>query len=143
MLPLASLAKRNRHHIGVLMIDIDDFKQVNDRHGHQSGDELLQTIATLIRGQLRKSDLIARYGGEEFLVFLPSVKPYAAADVAEGIRKQVAEGMAEPPRVTVSVGVAVGRIEGPVEEAVQALIRTADERLLSAKAAGKNRIVAE
>jgi PleD family two-component response regulator len=51
--------------------------------------------------------------------------------------------MAEPPRVTVSVGVAVGRIEGPVEEAVQALIRTADERLLSAKAAGKNRIVAE
>ena len=96
---------------GVLMIDVDHFKDFNDRFGHAAGDEALRVLAAVLRGQVRDKDIVARYGGEEFVVYLPKVDMLGAADVAERIRRGV-EGTiigvrpGETARITVSVGVA-------------------------------------
>jgi diguanylate cyclase (GGDEF)-like protein len=130
--------------MGVLMLDLDHFKDVNDRHGHPAGDEALRVFAGVIRSCLRDGDVASRYGGEEFAVLLADVDGPGAIAVAERIRSRtestlisLAPGVTE--RLTVSVGVALA----PDQAADRiTLLRIADEALYAAKEAGRNRVVA-
>jgi diguanylate cyclase (GGDEF)-like protein len=129
--------------IAVLMLDLDLFKDFNDRHGHPSGDEALRTFAEVLRSCMRDGDLAARYGGEEFAVMLPRVDPATAVTIAERIRARtestimsLAPGITD--RITVSIGVAAAPIQALERSS---LLRIADEALYQAKADGRNRVV--
>jgi len=126
----------------VLMLDLDNFKDFNDRHGHPAGDEALRVFAAILRTSVRDHDVAARYGGEEFAVLLPGLDAWMAQEVAERIRVRTEStlinlGPGITDRVTVSIGVAAAPRDGlqPV-----GLMRTADEALYRAKAAGRNRV---
>ncbi len=124
----------------LLIIDADNFKSVNDRFGHDRGDEALITIAKSIKSMLRGPDLVGRLGGEEFGVFLPGATTEQAENVAERIRQTVndAEFMpaGAPHLLSVSVGGAVFEKELPFAE----LFRLADQQLYAAKQGGRNRV---
>jgi diguanylate cyclase (GGDEF)-like protein len=138
---LGRLAQRAGTSVAVLMVDVDDFKQINDRHGHQRGDEVLARVARAIRQAMRRSDVVARFGGEEFLVFLPELRPKSLAEMAEKVRAAIVGIAGEVDGVTVSVGAAATRLEDDVEAALQRLIARADASLREAKARGKNAVV--
>ncbi len=126
---------------GVLMLDIDYFKRVNDGHGHPAGDAVLREVASRIARHVRGFDLVARYGGEEFVVVMPETPLAVAAMVAERLRSVVAgkpialgEGMGEL-EVTISVGIAVARAGG---DSATAMLQRADKALYEAKGRGRN-----
>jgi diguanylate cyclase (GGDEF)-like protein len=124
---------------GVLMIDLDGFKRVNDELGHDAGDLLLRDIAGALTVETRAVDLVARYGGDEFVVVLPDLAPEAALPVAERVVAAVsAVGRERWPTtpVTASIGVAVSR----AEDDVASLLRRADTQAYAAKRAGGNRV---
>ena len=134
--------RRANDSIGILMIDIDHFKLVNDRFGHSTGDQVLRGVAGAITGAVRDEDTPARYGGEEFAVLLRRADEEQAVEVAERIRRSVVRlhpaslGITEP--VTVSVGVAVA---GPGGLPVDRLVERADGALYRAKRQGRDRVV--
>jgi diguanylate cyclase (GGDEF)-like protein len=140
------LAQRRRagDAVGILMVDIDKFKVLNDKHGHATGDEVLRAVAGAIVAAVREDDVPARFGGEEFVVLLRNPDPGVAVEVGERIRAAVRGldlrrfGVAVGG-VSVSVGVAVA--DGP-DEAIEDLIETADRALYRAKRAGRDRVVA-
>lgn len=133
--------------LSILMLDIDDFKRVNDTHGHLSGDLVLKTLSTIIRGDLRNVDLPGRYGGEEFILVLPETDISNAHTVAERIREKVRQHHfktmnGEPLTVTVSIGVAdIGDLDNKTNELE--LIKIADSRLYKAKNTGKDKVVSQ
>ncbi|HEY3858542.1 MAG TPA: diguanylate cyclase [Gammaproteobacteria bacterium] len=135
-------AERYNRQIALAMADVDRFKGVNDQHSHMVGDDVLRTIANILRTQCRSIDIIARYGGEEFLLCFPETAKENALAVCEKIRKQVEEydwAKLQPGlTVTLSVGVAAG----PPSYDVDALIAAADEKLYEAKRGGRNRVCA-
>jgi two-component system cell cycle response regulator len=134
----ALYAEPAKREFAVLMIDVDHFKSINDRHGHQTGDAVLQTVADVLRRNLRESDLIARYGGEEFVVVLRASDEPRAVELGERLRGAIAQIPRAPdPRVTISVGVAMSRYAGSAE----ALIERADHAMYQAKRAGRDRVV--
>lgn len=130
-----ALAQRGRQTLSVMLIDIDHFKQVNDGHGHEVGDEVLTTLARLLASRVRACDLVGRWGGEEFLLLAPATHESEAWELAERIRQAVA-GTVFPhgTPLTISLGVAEFR-PGDHREA---LLRRADNALYSAKAGGRN-----
>jgi diguanylate cyclase len=132
--------------LSILMIDIDHFKKFNDNYGHQVGDQVLRLVAKLLQESVRDVDLAARYGGEELIAVLPGADLDRCAEVAERIRRRIAEGRLtrrstgkEIASVTVSIGVAQFRLA----EAAEATIERCDRALYQAKRAGRNRIVME
>jgi diguanylate cyclase (GGDEF)-like protein len=131
------------HHLGcgapvsVMMIDIDDFKAINDRHGHQEGDRVLAETGKTIAEATRGSDICCRYGGEEFTVILPATGAQEAGHLAERLRSGVEQARPGGRAVTVSIGVASC---GPETCTAQELVRRADAALYRAKAEGKNRV---
>jgi diguanylate cyclase (GGDEF)-like protein len=133
-------AKRSSGTLAVLMIDIDDFKAINDTHGHPVGDAVLKAIADVLRSVVRVFDFCARYGGDEFAIVMPNSERATSAAAAERIRERIATSyereahLAELRRVTVSIGVATMSAGETAEEIVQ----HADDSLYRAKAAGKN-----
>lgn len=136
----ASLALRHHNDLSCLALDLDNFKDINDRHGHAAGDVALVRAATAWKAGLRKSDLIGRLGGDEFVALLPHTGPSAALAVAEKLRSTV-EALhldvgGEAAKVTSSVGVA--SLGGPVQD-FDGLLKAADAALYAAKAAGRNR----
>lgn len=145
------LARSNRDStpLACLMIDVDDFKRVNDTHGHLAGDALLRQLARCIEDEVRRTDVSARYGGEEFLILLPCTGLEAAHALAERVRRAVEsepfalDGVEEPLAMTVSIGMAE-HAPGPRGEdlriAGERLIAAADLALYDAKAAGRNRV---
>jgi diguanylate cyclase (GGDEF)-like protein len=140
--PLSYLAQRNNLSLGFMMIDIDHFKQINDRYGHQKGDKILAKIASILRTNIRTSDIIGRYGGEEFIVFLSSVKPEYIESVAEKLRTEVEQSFEEDTKVTISIGVSYGMlIEENIDEQILNLINKADSCLYDAKRMGRNKVV--
>jgi diguanylate cyclase (GGDEF)-like protein len=138
------LANRaDREPLAVLMLDLDHFKEFNDRYGHPAGDEALGAFAHLLRSSIRERDVAARYGGEEFAVCLPGQTASAAAEVAERIRERtesaiipLAPGLTG--HMTVSIGVASAPEDG-LERVM--LLKAADEALYRAKLGGRNRVV--
>jgi diguanylate cyclase (GGDEF)-like protein len=133
-------AERHKRATALIMIDIDDFKKYNDRHGHPAGDDLLRALAVLLGQYVRTLDTAARYGGEEFVLILPETQAEAASVAAERLRELVEQLPLSPARtdtrVTISLGVAVAPMHGstPAE-----LVQAADQALYAAKRAGKNR----
>jgi diguanylate cyclase (GGDEF)-like protein len=130
-------ARRHGVPLSLIMADVDDFKRINDGHGHQVGDEVLVEIAQILREAVRKYDLCSRYGGEEFTVVLPETRLYGAQVVAENVRRRVEGALFTRERipVTVSLGVAEFPLHAGTPEG---LLRKADKALYEAKAAGKN-----
>ncbi len=126
-----------------IMIDIDHFKSVNDRYGHQVGDEVLKAVSQTLLSGLRKVDILARYGGEEIVALLPETPCEKGAHVAERLRRSV-EDLAVPRdggealRVTISLGVAAH--PEPRAESDEVLLRWADDALYRAKRGGRNRV---
>jgi diguanylate cyclase (GGDEF)-like protein len=138
---LANRAEDER--VAVLMLDLDHFKEFNDRYGHPAGDEALRVFADLLASSVREHDVAARYGGEEFAVFLPGLAAGAAAEVAERIRERTEStiiplGPGLTGHLTVSIGVAVAPDHG-AQRVV--LLKAADEALYQAKLGGRNRVV--
>jgi diguanylate cyclase (GGDEF)-like protein len=130
-----------RGSLSVVLLDVDDFKAINDRHGHPVGDRVLQTLASSLAGMLRPGDEVARVGGEEFLLVLPRTDRDGAVRVAARLREtlrdlRVAAGGGVPIALTASIGVATA---GPGRDNPDALYAAADEALYRAKASGKNR----
>ncbi|HUQ27223.1 MAG TPA: GGDEF domain-containing protein [Usitatibacter sp.] len=137
-------ARRGGQPLSIIIVDIDHFRPVNEQHGNHTGDEVLRRVADLIRGALRKEDMLVRYGGEEFLVMLPEVPGPGAVIVAGRIRKSVEaetiQVQGKSLQLTVSVGVSARLDEGP--ESIENLLTRADEALALAKQRGRNRVVA-
>ncbi|OIP36557.1 MAG: hypothetical protein AUK27_01110 [Deltaproteobacteria bacterium CG2_30_66_27] len=136
-------ARRYRHSLSLLMIDVDDFKQFNDRFGHPAGDVALRTISGLLRTCARTTDIVSRYGGEEFAVILPESTPGGSLMVAERIKLEVAghnfiPNASDPVHLTVSIGI-YNSESGDVSE--DQIVSLADEASYSAKKSGKNRVV--
>lgn len=143
---LAEMLDRSAHGgraLSLMMLDIDHFKAVNDRYGHDAGDHVLKTLAQRIRSVLRRSDSICRYGGEEFIVLLPDTSLAAGRVIAERVRAAIeaaafsldAAGDQTIP-VTISIGLAARGDDANAE----ALLRQADKALYASKTAGRNRV---
>jgi diguanylate cyclase (GGDEF)-like protein len=138
-------ADRHRQNLALLIIDLDHFKQLNDTHGHQLGDEVLKRLVELLANTLRAEDVLARFGGEEFAVLARGIPEVGAVHLAERLRRLVEGsdlGTADKPlRCTISIGVAVFPFEGAnVETATEKLIERADAALYRAKQAGRNKV---
>lgn len=136
-------ARRYRHTLSLLMIDVDDFKQFNDRFGHPSGDFALRKIAELLKKCARATDIIARYGGEEFAVILPESTPGGALMVAERIKSEVADhnfiqSSSDIVHLTVSIGIYSSKYGEVTEDQI---VSFADEASYAAKKSGKNQVV--
>jgi diguanylate cyclase (GGDEF)-like protein len=137
-----SRAERFGGTLALILADLDDFKQVNDRYGHQAGDEVLRTFASVLKETVRDVDLPSRYGGEEFAVLLPQTDMDGAENLAERLRQSVAERpMTTQPGALVAVTASFGVASFPDASTPAALFAAADEALYRAKAAGKNRVV--
>lgn len=126
----------NKISFSMMFIDIDHFKQVNDKYGHRLGDEVLRRFASLINKRVRKSDVFARWGGEEFVIFCPATPLGATAELAESIRECIENAVWDNGmKVTCSLGVA--ELEN---EDYSHFIERADEALMKAKERGRNRV---
>jgi diguanylate cyclase (GGDEF)-like protein len=137
----ASRAERFGGPLSVVLVDLDDFKEVNDRHGHLAGDDVLRELAIVLTETVRSVDVAARWGGEEFALILPGADAAGGAQLAERARAALAdrtiltqEGV--PVRVTASFGVASSPEHGDGDD----LLRAADSALYEAKKRGKNRV---
>jgi diguanylate cyclase (GGDEF)-like protein len=127
-------SRRYETPMSLIILDLDDFKEINDRHGHQHGDQVLVTVAGVIRRESRDSDIPARFGGEEFVVLAPETEIDQGMELAKRLREKVAES-----GITASFGLTAfpnGRSRFPDD-----LIRQADEALYEAKRKGKNQVV--
>ena len=136
---LADGAERYGRPLAVLMIDIDHFKLVNDRHGHESGDKVLCLFASVVEERLRQVDVFARMGGEEFVVLMPETSREGALVAAERIRKAIESAKLQLGGTSISTTVSIGVVAGGgmFDEA----LRKADEALYRAKHEGRNRVV--
>ncbi len=134
-------SRRHQMPLALILLDADDFKQVNDTHGHQCGDHLLREMALQCRASLRGTDVLARFGGEELVVLLPQTDLAGALAIAERIRHQVQDlavsWQGQAVTATVSLGVAALHAG---HASVDTLIRDADQALYEAKRAGRNRV---
>jgi len=131
-------ARRLKHTFAVVMADVDHFKAYNDTHGHPAGDEVLKTVATVLRETARDVDLVARYGGEEFFVLMPETSARGAAEMTDRVRKRLATQPPAGRALTLSFGVAEFPKHG---DSGDALIRAADVALYEAKRMGRDRVV--
>ena len=132
-------ARRSHRSLAVALVDVDDFKWVNDTFGHAAGDDVLRAVAEMLRTQTRTIDLAARYGGDEFALLLPETDTAGALEAAERFHVALAartlgDGNTLPTGITATIGVAAG-----VEPTLDELIAAADRALYRAKQAGKNR----
>lgn len=134
--------------LSLLLLDVDHFKRINDRHGHPAGDEVLRLLAGRLVGAVRATDLVARYGGEEFTILLPATDLEGAALAARKVQATISGtafdlGTHSIP-VSVSIGVAGARWRGgSFEDATSGLIQRADAALYTAKRRGRDRVVVE
>jgi diguanylate cyclase (GGDEF)-like protein/putative nucleotidyltransferase with HDIG domain/PAS domain S-box-containing protein len=129
-------AKRYDHSLSCIMVDVDHFKRINDRHGHSVGDQVLRHVAELLKTLARGTDIVCRYGGEEFCILLPQIDVVAAVAAAERFRQGIESKPCAGISVTASVG--VSSIEFKARDP-QALLDQADKSLYAAKRNGRNR----
>ena len=136
---VADAVRRDAFHGCFIMVDIDNFKKINDQYGHDVGDVALQTVARTVKEKVRENDLFVRWGGEEFVIFIEKISLEDAEDKAEFIREALAGTEYHDSKyLTVSVGVTEIR----EEEGYETALKRADENLYVAKTTGKNKVVA-
>ncbi|MET0118859.1 MAG: sensor domain-containing diguanylate cyclase [Sedimenticola sp.] len=136
-------ASRYAHPLSILMLDIDHFKEINDTHGHQVGDEILRDCSALLNELIRKTDYAGRYGGDEIIVVLPETSASQAVELAERLRKRIADERFtmvenEPLNITVSLGIATYPDNAMQQKE---LMRAADDAMYKAKESGRNLVV--
>jgi two-component system cell cycle response regulator len=140
----ASVVRTGRS-LAVIMVDVDNFKAFNDRHGHTTGDEVLKAVGAALSRTVRETDSVCRYGGEEFVIFVSEATPDGAVLAAERARRAVAEVAVESvsgERLSVTVSLGVACVPSPSLETPKALLEAADGALYRAKLQGKNCVVA-
>ena len=134
---------RRGHALALVLVDLDDFKQVNDRHGHGVGDDVLVALAERLRNEVRSADTVARMGGEEFVLLLPETDLAGALTVAERARASLEKaGVRLKGGDRLAVTASFGAADYPASPDRAALLRDADKALYTAKRLGKNRVVA-
>lgn len=138
--PLLHYAQRKGLSQGILMADIDDYKRINDTHGHQVGDQVLQNVGSILSATTRDSDIVGRYGGDEFIVFFFDADTETLRHIAEKICAAIEVGTAPLIPVTISVGIACAVFSEDVDQELVDLISLADARLYLAKTTGKNQV---
>ena len=132
---------RYKHPLSLLLIDIDNFKMLNDTYGHLKGDKVLAMTGKVIKACLRRTDSAYRYGGEEFMVILPGIGLEAAVNAAERIRKQIgAQEFSINTNETVNITVSAGACQFEPEEKMKAFVKRVDSAMYVAKQEGKNRV---
>ncbi len=139
-----SLAQRNQTPLSCLFLDLDHFKRINDNHGHQAGDAVLKKAASIFSDIMRTTDVLARYGGEEFVVLLADTPSNIAFEIAERIRKTIADtafkiNNNDTLNLTVSIGLATLGEHKQITT-TQQLVHTADEAVYAAKTSGRNQV---
>jgi diguanylate cyclase (GGDEF)-like protein len=133
--------ERNRRPFSVVMGDIDDFKSVNDRYGHDCGDFVLVTMSKIMKSKLRKVDTVGRWGGEEFILLLPETPMSGGKTVAESIRKRIAGETFSYKEHQLSITITFGVCEYNSVMDVDTCVKRADEALYAGKHKGKNCVV--
>ncbi len=137
--------RREKKPLSILMLDIDNFKHINDTFGHQVGDNVLKTIGKILRNGVRKFDIVGRYGGEEFLIIAPGTSRERAIQLGNRLREKVKSHVFKTDKgdfsVTVSVGIAELLTDRPND--INDFVKIADMRLYRAKSAGKDCVIAE
>lgn len=133
---------KNRGQLSVVMVDIDHFKKINDTHGHEVGNEVLQHLAILLRGNLRDSDIAGRYGGEEFMLILPNTSADAGHFVSERLCKTIEETPADTEAGMIYITASLGVANFPTSPAHESdeLVEQADRALYESKRGGRNRV---
>jgi diguanylate cyclase (GGDEF)-like protein len=140
---LLLIAAREKKHATLLMLDVDYFKQVNDRYGHQAGDHVLVELSKLIKNLLRKSDLLARIGGEEFAILLNDTSLIQSKTIAEKLRVLIANTPIIHNGITIHTTISIGLAEVNSENTdIEHLYKQADKQLYIAKNAGRNKVAA-
>lgn len=137
-----SLARRLRQPISLMMVDIDHFKKLNDRHGHAVGDTALRVFAQAAQSHLRAHDMLGRLGGEEFAVLMPATNLADALEVAERLRMAVAAAQLDADGAPYAMTVSIGVSGLAADETVSAALQRADKALYAAKRLGRNRVEA-
>jgi diguanylate cyclase (GGDEF)-like protein len=136
-------AMRYEMHLALVLVDVDDFKQMNDRHGHQFGDRVLQQVAGVLASSVRELDVTGRYGGEEFAIVMPGTAASGAARVAEHVRRALAElDLVAPNGERATVTASFGVADFPSAATLDELVEQADRYLYAAKRSGKNKVAA-
>lgn len=140
---MQNLSIRYSHDISIIILDIDNFKNINDSYGHSVGDSVIISLANILTDNVRKSDVVARYGGEEFVILLYNTGLDFGKVIAENIRKDVEESTVnykkEKVKFTVSIGIAQFNLKEDVKK-IENTINRADKLLYAAKTNGKNRV---
>jgi diguanylate cyclase (GGDEF)-like protein len=136
-------ARRHGTELSVIMVDVDNFKRVNDLHGHAAGDDVLTAVAGRLRAGMRVEDMLARFGGEEFTAVLRTTDLAASRVVAERLRRLVEATVIRTPTVELAITISAGcaSLSETRAETSEALLAAADRRLYAAKRAGRNRAV--
>ena len=135
-----SLAQRHNKELSLIFLDIDHFKSINDGHGHECGDKVLEIVAKWIKSSLRKSDIMFRYGGEEFVVLLSETDLAGAEIVAERIRKTIARHTLSYDMTNLNITASLGVSTLHPEDTVDSLVKRADEAMYQAKNNGRNQV---
>jgi diguanylate cyclase (GGDEF)-like protein len=133
-----SRARRSQNAVSVMMFDIDQFKRINDEHGHLCGDEVLAAIGARLRQVLRRSDVRCRFGGDEFMIVLPETAAAGAARVGEWVRGEIEQIAVDGRDLIITPTISVGVATAGANERADALLERADRALYTAKAAGRN-----
>ncbi len=134
-------AKQQNGHFALMMIDMDAFKTINDRFGHETGNEMLRNLATTCLKTLRSSDIIARYGGDEFIVLLPGTEPAAAREAADRLRQSIANMSFDAGGDRISTTVSIGCVFYPdTSDDLAELLARADLLMYDSKSGGRNRV---
>jgi diguanylate cyclase (GGDEF)-like protein len=136
------LVKRNQRLFSVVLLDIDDFKKINDSYGHLAGDEYLKKVASTIIVNLREQDTASRFGGEEFLILLPDTQIDGACKLAERIRKRIEEMelMFQEYLIKTTISAGVSQFDQEDHDP-ENILRRVDVALYQAKSKGKNRVI--
>jgi diguanylate cyclase (GGDEF)-like protein len=135
-------AVRYEHHFSIAVIDLDDFKAINDRGGHAAGDRALQLLAQFMRRKVRSTDTLGRYGGDEFVLLMPETKLSDAAAMLDRLRREVG-GILVPDVQTITISCGVAEWNGTTSDTVEMLIKRADRALYEAKSKGGNCVTAD
>lgn len=136
-------ARRNQGTLCALMLDLDNFKQLNDSHGHMAGDEMLRHFAGQLRNSVRLADIICRWGGEEFILLLKDTTPEQARELGEKIRQKTEQSSINFNGVQLHVTTSIGLTQLHADESLEQLIARADRALYRAKQSGRNRLCEE
>ncbi|MFT3800576.1 MAG: GGDEF domain-containing protein [Burkholderiaceae bacterium] len=135
--------ERRHPYTALLMIDVDNFKSVNDRFGHLAGDQVLRHVAQVLQGALRRDSLLARYGGEEFCALVPVADEQEARDLADRLRRSVETAHYDDGTLTIGLTVSIGVALHRAGLTLHDVLRAADRRVYEAKTQGRNRVIAD